>query len=69
MAAAVQPLAAESADELGHEMTQLSEAIDQGLATLSHNPRPEGWRKADFETLYAWVSPECPELLGEIRRS
>lgn len=45
---------------------QLSDAIDQGLATLACNARPEGWREADFGDLLAYVSPDCPEILGEI---
>ena len=45
---------------------QLSEAIDDGLATLAHNPRPEGWREADFGDVLAYVAPECPEILGEV---
>ena len=44
---------------------QLSDAIDQGLATPGWNERPEGWRVAEFDTLIAYVSPECPEILGE----
>ena len=45
---------------------QLSEAIDAGMATLAHNRRPEGWRLAEFNELAAYVSPDCPELVGEI---
>jgi len=45
---------------------QLSDAIDLGLATLAWNERPEGWRLADFGDLLAYVSLECPEILGEI---
>ena len=45
---------------------QLSDAIDLGVATLACNNRPEGWRVAEFDTLIAYVSPECPEILGEI---
>ena len=45
---------------------QLSDAIDLGLATLACNERPEGWRLADFGDLLAYVSPECPEILGEL---
>ena len=45
---------------------QLSDAIDMGLATLSCNERPEGWRDADFGDLLAYVAPECPDILGEI---
>ena len=45
---------------------QLSDAIDSGLATLACNERPEGWRLAEFDTLFAYVSPECPEILGEL---
>ena len=45
---------------------QLAEAIDQDLATLACNERPEGWREADFGDLLAYVHPDCPEILGEI---
>ena len=45
---------------------QLSEAIDQDIATLGWNERPEGWRVAEFDSLIAYVSPDCPEILGEI---
>ena len=45
---------------------QLSDAIDLGLATLGCNERPEGWRVAEFDTLIAYVHPDCPEILGEI---
>ncbi len=45
---------------------QLSDAIDSGLATLGCNERPEGWREAEFDTLIAYVAPECPDILGEI---
>ena len=48
-----------------HAAIQLSEAIDRELATLGCNERPEGWRLADFGDLLAYVSPECPEILGE----
>lgn len=44
---------------------QLSEAIERGLATLAWNPQPEGWRYANFGSVGAWVSPDCPEILGE----
>ena len=44
---------------------QLSDAIDLELATPAWNERPEGWRLAEFDTLFAYVSPECPEILGE----
>lgn len=44
---------------------QLSEAIEAGLATLAWNPQPEGWRYANFGDVGAWVSPDCPEILGE----
>jgi hypothetical protein len=47
-------------------MLQLSEAIDLGLASLAWNECPEGWRLASFENVGAWVSPECPELIGEV---
>lgn len=45
---------------------QLSDAIDRDLATLGCNERPEGWREAEFDTLIAYVAPDCPEILGEI---
>ncbi len=45
-------------------ITQLSEAIDAGLATLSLT-QPTGWREAGFNGLLAWLAPECPPLLGE----
>lgn len=45
---------------------QLSDAIDQNLATLACNERPEGWRDADFGDLLAYVHPDCPEILGEV---
>ena len=45
---------------------QLSDAIDLGVATLACNNRPEGWRLAEFDTLIAYVHPDCPEILGEI---
>ena len=45
---------------------QLSDAIDSGLATLACNERPEGWRVAEFDTLIAYVHPDCPEILGEL---
>lgn len=45
---------------------QLSDAIDQGLAVLGCNERPEGWRDADFGDLLAYVHPDCPEILGEV---
>lgn len=48
-----------------NEFIQLSDAIDQGLATLGWNSRPDGWREANFEGLLAYVAPECPEILGE----
>ena len=44
---------------------QLSEAIDMDLATPACNEHPEGWRLADFGDLLAYVSPDCPEILGE----
>lgn len=43
----------------------LSEAIENGMATLGWNPRPEGWREANFPDLLVWVAPECPPLDGE----
>ena len=45
---------------------QLSDAIDMDLATLACNERPEGWRQAEFDTLIAYVHPDCPDILGEI---
>jgi len=45
-------------------ITQLSEAIDAGLATLSLI-QPVGWREAGFTDILAWLAPECPLLLGE----
>ena len=45
---------------------ELSDAIDRGLATLGHNDRPEGWRYASFQGLFAWVAPDAPEINGEI---
>lgn len=45
---------------------QLSEAIDAGMATLAHNRRPEGWRLAEFNEVAAYVSPDCPDILGEV---
>lgn len=45
---------------------ELSEAINSGLATLGWNEQPEGWRKAFFEGLLAYVSPDCPEINGEL---
>ena len=48
------------------EQIQLSDAIDRGLATLACNARPEGWRQAEFDTLIAYVHPDCPDILGEI---
>ena len=45
---------------------QLSEAIDAGLATLAHNSQPAGWRRAEFREVAAYVSPDCPDLVGEI---
>ena len=49
-----------------NKFIQLSDAIDQGLATLGWNARPAGWREANFEGLLAYVAPECPEILGEV---
>ena len=48
-----------------NEFIQLSDAIDQGLATIGWNSRPDGWREANFEGLLAYVAPECPKILGE----
>ena len=45
---------------------QLSEAIDAGMATLAHNSQPDGWRLAVFQSVIAYVSPDCPEILGEV---
>lgn len=47
-------------------VTQLSEAIDAGLATLAHNAQPSGWRMAEFREVSAYLSPDCPGLLGEV---
>ena len=47
-------------------VTQLSEAIDAGLATLAHNIQPAGWRRAEFREVSAYLSPDCPGLLGEV---
>lgn len=47
-------------------MIQLSDAIDLDLATPAWNERPEGWRLAEFDTLFVYVSPDCPEILGEL---
>ena len=44
---------------------ELSDAVEQGLATCGWNEKPEGWRTASFKGLMAYVSPECPPINGE----
>lgn len=48
---------------------QLSDAIDMDLATLGCNECPEGWRVVELDSLIAYASPECPEILGEFLES